>query len=90
MMLWGAMVLLLQGCIEFGANAEADVVPDPEPEPDPDSQPASDYDPNDYAALDNERPPGIGPEQLGAVEIRAAEFPERTADGVDHAGGHVG
>jgi hypothetical protein len=28
-------------------------------------------------------------EQLGAVEVRPAEFPERAADGVDHAGGHV-
>ncbi|CAB3773451.1 hypothetical protein LMG29542_07238 [Paraburkholderia humisilvae] len=28
--------------------------------------------------------------QLCAVEIRAAEFPERPADGIDHAGRHVG
>ena len=28
-------------------------------------------------------------EQLGALQIRPAEFPERTADGVDHSGGHV-
>jgi hypothetical protein len=28
-------------------------------------------------------------EQLGAVEVRPAEFPEGAADGVDHAGGHV-
>ena len=28
-------------------------------------------------------------EQLGAIEVGAAEFPERAADGVDHAGGHV-
>ncbi|CAB3774301.1 hypothetical protein LMG29542_07706 [Paraburkholderia humisilvae] len=28
--------------------------------------------------------------QLGAVEIRAAEFPERATDGIDHAGRHVG
>ena len=28
-------------------------------------------------------------EQLGAFQVRPAEFPERTADRVDHAGGHV-
>lgn len=28
-------------------------------------------------------------EQLGAVQVRAAEFPEGTADGIDHASGHV-
>ena len=28
-------------------------------------------------------------EQLGAVEVGPAEFPERAADGVDHPGGHV-
>ncbi len=28
-------------------------------------------------------------EQLGAVEVGPAELPERAADGVDHAGGHV-
>jgi hypothetical protein len=28
-------------------------------------------------------------EQLGAVQVRAAEFPEAAADRVDHAGGHV-
>ena len=28
-------------------------------------------------------------EQLGALQIRAAELPERTADGVDETGGHV-
>jgi len=27
--------------------------------------------------------------QLGTVEVRPAELPERAADGVDHAGGHV-
>ncbi len=28
-------------------------------------------------------------EQLGAFQIRAAELPERAADGVDHPGGHI-
>ena len=28
-------------------------------------------------------------EELRALEVRAAELPERAADGVDHAGGHV-
>ena len=28
-------------------------------------------------------------EQLGALQIGAAEFPERTTHGVDHAGGHI-
>ena len=28
-------------------------------------------------------------EELGALEVRAAELPERAADGVDHARGHV-
>jgi hypothetical protein len=28
-------------------------------------------------------------EQLGAIEVRAAELPEAAADRVDHAGGHV-
>ena len=28
-------------------------------------------------------------EQLGTFQIRAAELPERAADGIDHASGHV-
>src|SRR3990172_4408712 len=28
-------------------------------------------------------------EQLGALEVGAAEFPERAADGVDHSGRHI-
>ena len=27
--------------------------------------------------------------ELGLIKIRAAEFPETPADGVDHSGGHV-
>ena len=28
-------------------------------------------------------------EELGVIEIGAAELPERAANGIDHAGGHI-